>query len=59
MLGSRCGASHSLDKRPDVAEPRERMSKGIGDFPFEQHLDAQRQNVQQAHAVRTRPLSAA
>ena len=31
-----------------MAEPGERVSEGIGDFSFEEHLDAQRQDAQQA-----------
>ena len=42
------GTSHSSYEGLDVAEPGERMSEGIGDFPFEQHLDAQRQDMQEA-----------
>ena len=40
--------SHPTDKGFEVAEPRERMSKWVGDFPLAEHLDAQRQDVQEA-----------
>jgi hypothetical protein len=38
----RRGTSRSPDEGLEVTEPGERMPKGIGDFPFEQHLDTQR-----------------
>ena len=43
--------SHSMDKGFEVAEPREPMSEWVGDFPLAEHLDAQRQDAQEA----TRP----